>query len=256
MRTNLLEFLFGKTAVREDAELGEQIVKLFEDAAEVEGVELVANKKPLADALKAMGIDEPVELGAQWAEIHCDDDTEYHEYIRTLTDPDNMHKLAEMGWVMTQCGDIAMSNETPDYKIGFIEIATAEGGDADKPDEKVKTIIKQGQEFATTPVEQDDDLNPVEREQGKPDAKLGGKTTGVGKPKDGADPEGKPKGSTKKAESMVDKLLADPLQEMTGTGSIGTFEGGSVPPVMAHTGLQAKKRRMKLKGKASDALRP
>lgn len=307
MRTNLLEYLFGKTVIREEAELGEQIVRLFEEADEAEGIELVANKKPLADALKTMGIDEPVELGAQWAEIHCDDDAEYHEYIRALSDPDNMHKLAEMGWVMARCGDIAMSNEQPDYKIGFIEIETAESGEADKPDEKVKSIIKKGQEFATTPVEQDDDLNPVEREQGKPDAKLSGKTTGVGKPKDGADPEGKPKGSTKdesllrvnewdrrtaervnkkaaanadkpgtyyghkancscslcakrkakaKSESMVDKLLAEPVQEMTGTGSCGTFSGGGVPPVMAQTGLRSKKRRMKPIGKASDAMRP
>jgi hypothetical protein len=42
---------------------------------------------------------------------------------------------------------------------------------------------------------------------------------------------------------------------MTGTGSMGAFEGGSIPPVMAHTGLRAKKRPMKIKGKPSDALR-
>ena len=270
MRTNLLEFLFGRAATataKEEAKLGEDIVKLFEEADEVEGIELVANKKPLGDALKTMGIDEPVEACAQWAEIHCDDDPEYKEYIRILTDPDNMHKLAQMGWVMARCGDSAMSQEVPDYKIGFIEIATAEGGEADKPDEKVKAIIKQGQEFATAPVAKDDEMNPVDRETGKPDTKLTGKTTGVGKAKDGEDPEGKPKGSTKKAESMVDKLLTDPLQEMTGTTSMGTVDAGmppkatfigtgSVPPVMAHTGLRAKKRRMQLKGKASDALRP
>lgn len=255
MRTNLLEFLFGKTVIREEAELGEQIVRLFEEADEAEGVELVANKKPLGDALSSMGVSGKVEAGAQWAEIHCDNDADYRKYIGILSEPDNMHKLAEMGWVMARCGDAATSNEQPDYKIGFIEIETAEAGEADKPDEKVKAIIKKGQEFATTPVEQDDELNPVEREQGKPDAKLSGKTTGVGKPKDGADPEGKPKGSTK-SESIVDKLLAEPVQEMTGTGSMGTFGGGGVPPVMAQTGLRSKKRRMKPTGKASDAMRP
>lgn len=266
MRTNMLEFLFGKAAARDEAALGEQIVKLFEDADEIEGVELTAQKKPLADALKAMGINGAVETDAQWAEIHCHDDAEYHKYVRLLSDPDAMHKLAEMGWVMARCGDIGMGNEPADYKIGFIEIATTQSGEADKPNEKINAILKQGQEFATTPVAQDDDLNPVEREQGKPEAKLSGKTTGVGKPKDGADPKGTPKGSTdealkpvrktKRAESMVDRLLSDPIQEMTGTGSMGTFEGGGSPPVIGQTGLKLKKRPLKLKGKPSDALRP
>jgi len=254
MRTNFLELLFGKTVVREGAALGEQVLRLFEEADEVEGTELVANKKALSTALKTLGIDEPVEAGVQSADIRCTDDDDYKKYVGILSDPENMHKLAEMGWVMARCGDAAMSNEPPSYKIGFIEIGTAEGGAADKPDEKVDAIIKKGQEFATTPVAKDDDMNPVDRETGKPDAKLSGKTTGIGKPKDGADPEGKPKGSTK-AESRVDKLLLDPVQEMTGTGSMGAFEGGSIPPVMAHTGLRAKKRPMKIKGKPSDALR-
>lgn len=254
MRTNLLEFLFGETVIRDEAELGEQIVRLFEEADEAEGIELVANKKPLGSALSAMGVSGKVEAGVQWAELHCDNDADYRNYVGILSEPDNMHKLAEMGWVMARCGDAAMSSEPPDYKIGFIEIQTAESGDADKSNENINAIIKKGQEFATTPVEQDDDLNPVEHEHGKPDAKLSGKTTGIGKSSDGADPEGKPKGSTK-SESIVDRLLAKPVQEMTGTGSCGTFSGG-VPPVMAQTGLRPKKRRMKPTGKASDAMRP
>lgn len=198
MRTNLLEFLFGSTTTRKSADIGEAVVHLFEQAEAAELEPVKSEKKPLAAALKSFDIDEPVIAGVQWCEIHCSDDKEYKEYITRLTEPDAMNKLAEMGWVMVRCGDIAMGNEEPDYKIGFIEVQTAEGNDMDKADEKIKEIVKKGQEFASTPVATDDESNPVERETGKPDAKITGKTTGVGKPKEGDDPEGKPKGSTKK----------------------------------------------------------
>jgi len=213
MRTNLLEFLFGEAVMRETQghDLGEQIVKLFEDADEVEGVEMVANKKPLADALKALGIDEPVETGAQWCEIHCDDDAKYHEYTRKLVDPDAMTKLAEMGWVMVKCGDSAMSNEKPDYKIGFIEIECHYTGAQTKPGktDDLEKIRKDAQKDATTEFERKTSKdpakgNPVELDD--PGDGLGGKTTGVGKPSDGKDPEGTPKGSTKTTEGLKDWL--------------------------------------------------
>jgi len=231
MRTNLLEFLFGEAVVREtkDHDLGEQIVRLFEEADEVEGIEMVANKKPLADALKALGIDEPVEVGAQWCEIHCDDDAKYHDYTSKLVDADAMTKLAEMGWVMVKCGDSGMANEKPDYKIGFIEIQTAETTDGDKPKDAEK-IRKDAQKDDATEFKRDGkkDQNPVELDD--PGDELGGKQTGVGKATDGKDPEGTPKGTAKKVkESKSPKALVDDLLEMTGTGAVPAFPSGGNP---------------------------
>ena len=242
MQKNLLEFLFGSTTLRKTADIGEDIVHLFEQAEAAELEPVKAEKKPLAKALKALGVDAPVKAGVQWCEIHCDDEKDYKSYLDRLGEPDAMSKLAEMGWVRVRCGDQAMSNEKPDYKIGFIEIQTAEGNDMDKPDEEVKTIIKKGQEFANTPVATDSDENPVERETGKPDVKLGGKREGVGKPADGKDPEGKPKGGSKKVKESAQRVAAKLLDEMTGTGSMGAFSGGSFPPL--GTGQQAKGKRL------------
>lgn len=234
MRTNLLEFLFGSTTVQKSADIGEDIVRLFEQAEAAELEPVKAEKKPLTAALKSLGISAAVEAGVQWCELHCDNEQDYREYLGKLQEPDAMSKLADAGWVMVRCGDQAMSNEAPDYKIGFIEVQTAEGNKQDKPDEKVQSILKKGQEFATTPVATDDDTNPVERETGKPDVKMGGKTTGVGKPKDGEDPEGKPKGSTGKVkESRAKNVVSKLLDEMTGTGSMGTFASGTFPPLGA-----------------------
>jgi hypothetical protein len=221
MRTNLFEFLFGESAVYETkgADLGEQIVKLFEEADEAEGVEMVANKKPLATALKALGIDEPVEACSQWCEIRCDDDAKYHEYCRLLGDPDAMHKLAEMGWVLVRCGDEAMSNEKPSYKLGFIEIETAETEDGDKPEDAEK-LRKDSQKDASTEFKRDDKMNPVELD----DPGKGKKDAGVGDPKDGEDPEGKPKGSEKKVkESSAKGIVNRMLDEMTTAGNIPAF---------------------------------
>lgn len=229
MRTNLLEFLFGPGVVHESQDLGEQIVKLFEEADEVEGVEMVANKKPLGDALKTLGIDEPVEAGAQCCEIHCDDDAEYHEYVRILADPDALTKLAEMGWVAVKSGDIAMANEKPDYKITFIEIQTAETSDGEKPKDMEK-IRKDAQKDAATEFKRSgkEKENPVELDD--PGDELGGKQTGIGDAADGKDPEGKPKGTAKKVkESKSPKEVVDELLEMTSTSAVPAFPSGGNP---------------------------
>lgn len=198
MRKNLLEFLFGTAAVRESQTLGEDVVRLFEEAADEETEQMVADKKPLAAALKSIGIDHAVVVGPQGAELFCDDEADYREYCAKLRDPDGMAKLAEKGWVASLCGDQAMSNEPASFKIGFVEIYTPEPDDKDKaPD--LEKIIKDGQKFAATEPEHDDKMNPVEfDDKGSKDGQKG-----VGDPKDGAAPEGKPKGSTKKTESLI-----------------------------------------------------
>lgn len=213
MRKDLLEFLFGEQAVKlNEPDLGENIVRMFEEADDAEGVQMVANKKPLESALKAIGISGTVDPDYQMAEVRFTDEDEYREATRLLNDPESIHKLAELGWVATRGdGDIAMTNEPPEYKLNFIEISTAgeDSSDSDKaPD--LEKIRKQSQKFAVDPVDRSDKMNPVEntRSVGK-----GKKQAGVGKAKDGADPEGKPKGSTKKTESVDDLLKAPDLSE-------------------------------------------
>ncbi len=235
MRKNLLEFLFGPAAVRESHTLGEDVVRLFEEAADEETELMVADKKPLGTALKSIGINHEVIEGPQGAELHCDDEQDYREYMAKLRDPEGMAKLAEKGWVVAQCGDQAMSNEPASFKIGFIELYTPESDDKDKaPD--LEKIIKDGQKFAATEPEHDDKMNPVEfDDKGSKDGQKG-----VGDPKDGAAPEGKPKGSTKKTESLI------PARSMKSAGSVvetllETTMASAVPALEAPMGVPARK---------------
>jgi hypothetical protein len=233
MRKNLLEFLFGP-AVRESSQtLGEDVVKLFEEADQAETEQMVANKKPLAAALKEIGITNEVKEGPQWCEIHCEDEDEHREHLALLADPDNMHKLAELGWVAAKCGDQAMSNEPPDFKIGFIELNMLGMPDNTQDAESLEKIIKGAQKFATTPLDRDDELNPVQTDIKPSDDNQ----KGVNKAKDGDKPKGTPKGA--KNEGVTAKTLArrmldeDNLQEMTGTSAI--------PAVEAPMGVPARK---------------
>lgn len=249
MRTNLLEFLFGETVVRETQghDLGEQIVRLFEEADEAECEEMVANKKPLADALKALGIDEPVVAGAQCCEIHCSDDATYHCFCKKLADGDAMTKLAEMGWVVVKCGDSGMANEKPDYKIGFIEIQCNYTGAQDKPGkaDDIEKIRKDAQKDDATEFKRKTSKDPV---KGNPveldDPDMGEKQTGIGKATDGKDPEGKPKGTAAKVkESKSPKALVDDLLEMTGTGAVPAFPSGGNPMSILSPRSRALSRR-------------
>ena len=221
MRRNLLEFLFGPSAVRESSHtLGEDVVKLFEEAADEETEQMVANKKPLASALKDIGISNEVIEGPQWCEIHCDDEAQYREHVALLRDPDAMHKLAERGWVFALCGDQAMSNETPDLKIGFIELHMLDLPDNKQDVKSLETVLKNAQKFAATPMDRDDELNPVDNDL-KPSKD---NQKGVGKAKDGAYPKGKIKDSLT-ASNLAQRLLDDDnLQEMTSCSAIPAIE--------------------------------
>jgi len=230
MRKNLLEFLFGPAAVRESSHtLGEDVVKLFEEAADAETEQMVANKKPLAAALKDIGISNEVIEGPQWCEIHCDDESQYREHVRLLSDPDNMHKLAEKGWVFALCGDQAMSNEPPAFKIGFIELNTLGMPENSDKVPSLDKVMKDAQKFATTPLDRDDDLNPVETDDKSSDDNQ----KGVGKATDGEKPKGKIKDSLT-AKDLARRLLdEDNLSEMTGASAI--------PAVEAPMGVPARK---------------
>lgn len=235
---NLLERLFGVPVISETA-LGENFVRLFEDAAHEEDESFtVSNKKSLTSALSSLGVayDGEAEADVSLVTINFDNDEEYRQAIQAIFTPDAMHKLAEAGWVAERNGDRGMSNEAPDFRITFVEIPDMPDNDGDKaPD--LKTVMKGGQKADTTLLKRDDKLNPVESD---PKAKMGDRQTGVGKAKDGANPEGKPKGSTKR--ESVDALLpAPPIQEMTSVAAIPPVDSPAV-------GIAKRRRKRNTKG--------
>lgn len=194
MRKNLFEFLYGVGCKGPDLSspaVGEAVVRLFEEADDAELTALTSEKKPLAAALKSIGITAAPAMGASWAEVHFADNEEYREACALVYTPDALHTLAVAGWVPAKCGDQAQANEPADYKLGFIELSVAETGDGEKaPDaEKVRA---DAQKADTTPEDRNDELNPVE----DPDKTfVDDNQTGVGDAKDGKDPEGKIKGA-------------------------------------------------------------
>jgi len=119
-------------------------------------------------------------------------------------------------------GDVAMSNEKPGFKIGFIELNMLgmEPKSDNVPD--LEKVLKDAQKFATTPLDREDDkLNPVETDI-KPSDDC---QKGVGKPTDGDKPKGKIKDSLSDsdlARRMLDEESG--LQEMTGCSAIPTVE--------------------------------
>lgn len=213
-KNNLLSFLFLESTEADaaDGELTDNLERLFEAAAEVEAGELETKKTPLAKALAEFGIeDTDLQFDTEGFALVTDSPDKYRDILAVLGTPDAMHKLAEMGWVVTKPGDDAMTNEPANFRVRFLEIVTVETGDADKSDETRKEIINKAKEFATTPMDRDDEMNPVENEDGK----MGKKAEGVGKPKEGKQPE--------KA------MHEDRIEEFTGTGSMGTVTSMGQP---------------------------
>lgn len=252
MRRDLMEFLFSKSALEEadEVKLAEGVIKIFEEADELEKVTMAADKKPLADALRKIGVSAKVEAYPQWCEVLFDDQVEYQKACDAIFTPDGMYAMAEAGWVPSKSGDQAMSNETPSFKLGFFEIGTA-GEDSEDKDKgpALKDVVKDGREADTAELERDSELNPIEN----PDDEMGGKREGVGKAADGKDPEGKPKGSVSegkhkegcacgfcknkgrfgkkdKAEEPSAKEIAEKLLEMTSTSGVPAI---SEPPLAA-----------------------
>jgi hypothetical protein len=213
MKKNLLEFLYGVSQQESqiDDVLDQDFAALLERADAEEAEAMKAEKTPLSAALKAIGITgEALHDDPDGFSLITDDRATYLEACAKLADAESMHTLATKGWVATHCGDQAMSNEAPEYKIRFLEITTTEGNDDDNPEkgEAESAIMKQGREFATEEPEHDDDLSPVDH-----DAPEGNKLkkVSIGKATDGAKPKGEVKDS---AESIVAGLLeADALKQ-------------------------------------------
>jgi hypothetical protein len=264
---DLLSFLFLESAEADAAELNieENLEQLFEAAAEAEEGELQPKKTPLAKALSQFGIsDADLVLDPEGFSLTTDNRQRYEDALTVLGTPEAMHKLAEMGWVVTKPGDPAMGNEPAQYRIRFLEITTVDANDREPKGGTYDTanreeVIKKAQEFATTPMDRDDELSPVEAEKAKADdeepdrnnvpfgygVKSGGydrknkkpdglakdKHKGVGEPKDGEDPK-------KAIHDAMSTGDVDKLVEMTTTGSMGTVDAG--PQFIAADGVVKK----------------
>ena len=194
-RKDLLSFLFGESAELEAAEragdelkLAGNLERLFE-AAEAEQGELQSKKTPLAKALGELGIKDAaddLQLDTEGFVLATDNHERYVDALTVLGSADAMHKLAEMGWVVTKPGDDAMTNEPANYRIRFLDITTVDTEDRDPKAGTYDTsnreeVIKKAQKFASTPMDRDDKLNPVDNDDGK----MSKKNVGLGKAKEG-----------------------------------------------------------------------
>ena len=197
---DLLNRLFVESQAADSGEfvcLESMHEKLLE--GDVKSVE--SKKKPLESALKSFGVTGSVELDPSGLALFVDDGEVYNGILNLLSQADNMHELAEMGWVASPSGENTMNNEEPQFRVRFIEVTTIKPSSSDKP-ENLETIAKAAIEFATTPMDRDDDMNPVDND---PKAKMGSKDAGVGKAKDGE----KAKKSMKEAEELFDRLISE-----------------------------------------------
>lgn len=209
MKSNLLQFLFGESQQREEVEdiLDESFTAMLEQAAAEEDKEMAASKKSLSAALNDIGLKCCKSDGPEDNVLCLDNREDYADAVRKLHDPDVMHKLATNGWVALLGGDTNMHNEEPHFVIKFLEIKTADTGDAEKA-EKMKGVLDKAREFATTELDRDDDNNPVDStDDGITKVKLP-------KAKDGKAPEAVKEGLT--ASQTVDKLLEGGLKPKSG----------------------------------------
>jgi hypothetical protein len=98
VRSNLFQYLFGSSnAVDRSNNIGESVIQLFEQAAEVEDASLAANSQPLDTALKDLGID--TVLSKDESELSYPDETAYNKDASVIFNPDFMSNLAEKGWI-------------------------------------------------------------------------------------------------------------------------------------------------------------
>lgn len=231
MAKDLLKFLFGESQV------DEEIAGIVESIADMDADEdggLKVDKQPLAKALSALDIDtKGLENDPRGLSLVFTNGDEYRAAHAILNEPTNLHKLAELGWVFSTQGDVAQTREPAEFRIRFLEISEVEPQNENPKPTKgtakntaISAVIKKGREFATTKPPHDDDMNPVDHA----DPKDGGRHKGVGDAKDGAHPEGKPKGV---GESDQDGKRGGIGKEEDGKDPKGTpkgSDGGAADP--------------------------
>jgi hypothetical protein len=135
MSKNLLTFLFSES-FRPDTD--EVIASVTEQMAEVESLEV--KKQPLEKALKSLGIDAKVEVDETGAFIRFDDGCPYSEAASALKNPENVVKLAELGWVAALGNDVASNADPACFIVKFIDISEVEPSDSDKVPDLEKLV--------------------------------------------------------------------------------------------------------------------
>lgn len=194
----LIEFLFGDSQQASEREmLTRDFAHIFEEMERQE--ELEPKKTPLKSVLSKVGI--KAELNDDFT-VSVDEPAEYRKIKAKLSDPETMEELAELGWVVSDCGDVAMTGEECDFRFRFTEITQDEPENAEKRTGRkdLEAIVKAAKEFSYSPKEE------------QPDPKKGSKTAGVGKPKAAGNAEHAIKDSMRRratVDQMVNKLLED-----------------------------------------------
>ena len=156
----LIEYLFTESQEAAALEgLAEELGVAWESG------ELKRDKAPLEKALKKLGLSGGVEecpggfvmkLGSQGYKAAC----------LALECPNNMHTLAELGWVAALGGDQAQTAEQPECTVKFYELTSPDEGAEKAPD--LEKTLKAAREFATEPMDRDEPDSLPKAAVGKP----------------------------------------------------------------------------------------
>lgn len=199
MKTDkLFQFLYGESQVREEIDgLPEDMIAVFEDLEHQEALE--PKKEPLSNALKEIGVDvSDLQVDPEGFVAVTSDEAKYTSAIQALVQPDNIHKLAELGWVFADCGDDAPTDAEPHFRIRFLSLDVAELSDKDKAG-KLEKVFKDAHDFLNEPLDRETNFK-------KP------KGSGVGKATDG---ETAGSSSVKEA---IDRVLSEKMRLKFRTG--------------------------------------
>lgn len=148
----LIEFLFKDSQPSEREMLAEDCEYFYEELETQQ--ELEPKKTPLKTALSALGIKDAElvnDVGGFILNFSAEED--YHSTQDKLLSPDAMMKLAELGWVVADCGDTAMTGEPPKYRFRFVEITLSEPENKEKRTGRkdLEALVKSAREFSFYP---------------------------------------------------------------------------------------------------------
>ena len=192
MNDPMMKFLFETSQDDVGLEEGEALERLFARLEEADSIPV--DRKPLAKALKALGLSLDVDKDATGLVACFDDEDSYSDAVTILSDPMNLATLVGSGWVASFGGDVTQTREqTPSYRIFFIEVAETAQSTADSP-ENLEKAVKKGRKNATTPAS---NSLPLEKAPGG----------AVGAAKDGPNATLAKKPKNESARDLVNKLI-------------------------------------------------
>ena len=141
---SLTRFLFGESQT--ESQIDETFADIWEQLDLDSDVAEPKNRRPLKKALKELGVscckEDSLndENGMTCLVLGCADD--YSSALATLSEPDSLEKLTDMGWVHNPCGEFTQEGEDPKFKIEFIEICCDDPTDSDTPGASEAEIMK------------------------------------------------------------------------------------------------------------------